>query len=292
MKKIGLMLTLCCFFAKGMLANEALQTITSPPIPNHLEFAGEKVPLEDPDVYERLEKEILSNTFFHSKTLSILKHVKRWKVEVNEILEKDSIPTDFFYLAVAESGLDNTVGSAAGARGMWQFLAPTGTNYGLEINAYVDERKDPYLATKAAASYLKTLKKMFGNWTAAAAAYNRGENGLQKAFENQKVTSYYDLYLNDETYRYVFRILAYKLIIENPADYGFILEEEEKYEPYEYIEIEVDSTIDDLPTFAIDHNTNYKMLRKYNPWLDPNARYTLPVSGDRVYIIRIPKAKS
>lgn len=280
------------FLSTSLMATDFGQEVSTPPIPDQLTFAGEEVPLHDPDVRERLEKELLSNTFFHSRTLAILKKVKRWKPEVDSLLEADSIPKDFFYLAVAESGLENAVGSPAGAKGMWQFLASTGQRYGLEVGTYVDQRKDPHLATKAAAKHLKYLYKMFNSWTASAAAYNRGEHGLVKAFKAQKVESYYDLYLNNETYRYVFRILAFKLIIEQPEKYGFFLNEEDFYQPFEFSEIEVDSTVTDLPQFAKDHQTTYKMLRKYNPWIDPNARYKLIVASDRKYIVRIPKPKS
>lgn len=271
------------------LPQSAPQDIQNPPIPETLTFAGEVVPLDDPDIRERLEREILSNTFYHSKTLQVLKHAHRWEKSVTSILKEEGVPEDFFYLAVAESALDNGARSPAGATGMWQFLSSVAKEYDLEINTYVDERRNPYAATKAASAYLKDMKEIFGNWTNSAAAYNRGKNGMSRALEGQKVDSYYDLYLNPETYRYVFRILAYKVIMNAPEKYGFSLGKDDLYPPFKYTEVVVDETISDLPEFAKEYNTTYKMLKKYNPWLDQNAKYTLVVTNGRSYTLHIPK---
>lgn len=271
------------------LPQSAPQDIQNPPIPNKLTFSGEEVPLTDPDIRERLEREILSNTFYHSKTLQVLKHSYRWQETVTDILEDEGVPSDFFYLAVAESALDNGAQSPAGATGMWQFLSSVAKEYDLEINSYVDERRNPYAATKAASAYLKDMKEIFGTWTNSAAAYNRGKNGMRRALEGQKVDSYYDLYLNPETYRYVFRILAYKVIMSAPEKYGFSLTQKDLYPPFEYTVVQIDSTISDLPVFAQEYNTTYKMLKKYNPWLDQNAKYTLQVSPGKSYTLHIPK---
>jgi len=267
----------------------APQDIQNPPIPTKLTFAGEEVPLHDQDIRERLEREILSNTFYHSKTLQVLKRANRWRQPVEQILEAEGVPTDFFYLAVAESALENGARSPVGATGMWQFMSSVGKEYGLEMNSYVDERRNPYLATKAACAYLNDMKGIFGNWTNSAAAYNRGKTGMSNALREQKVGSYYDLYLNPETYRYVFRILAYKVIMSNPEQYGFALSKEDLYPPFSYTEVKVDSTINDLPDFAKKYKTTYKMLKKYNPWLDQNAKYMLYVGSGKSYTIHIPK---
>ncbi|MBI3142708.1 MAG: transglycosylase SLT domain-containing protein [Bacteroidetes bacterium] len=266
-----------------------LQEVSSPPVPLKMTFAGEEVPLHDPDIAERLEKEILSNTFYHSKTLQIIKLANRWRAPMEKIMKEHNLPSDFFYLAVAESALDENAISSSNAVGMWQFMASAGQEYKLEINTYVDQRRDPYLSTMAAAKYINDLKATFGTWTNAAAAYNRGKSGLQNAIENQKVDSYYDLFLNPETYRYVFRILAYKAIMESPDKYGFALGKTDLYPALEYEEIQVDTTINDLPQFAKDHRTTYKMLKKLNPWMDVNAKYMLLVPSGKSYTLRIPK---
>ena len=264
------------------------QQIQSPPIPKTLIFAGEKVPLHDQDVRERLEKELLSNTFFHSKTMQVIKLANRWQAPVVKILKEENVPTDFFYLAVAESSLDNQAISGTKASGMWQFMPTVGQAYGLEVNSYVDQRRDPYLATHAACDYLIEMKELFGTWTNAAAAYNRGRTGLKNALNDQKVDSYYDLYLNQETYRYVFRVLAYKIIMEDPEAYGFNIEKADLYPELKFRELTVDTTISDLPEFAKKFHITYKTLKKYNPWLDHNARYKLVVAPGKSYTLHLP----
>ncbi|MBI1183194.1 transglycosylase SLT domain-containing protein [bacterium] len=273
----------------NQLPPSAPQEIQSPPIPATLTFAGEKVPLEDADIRERLEKEILSNTFYHSKTLQIIKLANRWRGPIEKVMKENGLPSDFFYLAVAESALDENAVSSASAIGMWQFMASVAKEYDLEINSYVDMRRDPIAATKAASAYLTEMKGIFGSWTNAAAAYNRGKTGLSNALKEQKVSSYYDLYLNPETYRYVFRILAYKAIMEAPAKYGFVLEKDDLYAPFTFTEVTIDSTINDLPAFAQQKGTTYKMLKKLNPWLDINAKYMLYVPSGGSYTLKIPK---
>lgn len=235
-------------------------------VPKDATFAGEPVPLNLPDVYERLDKELQVNTYFHSNTLFLIKRAHRWLPQIEKILRQHEIPLDFKYLPVIESNLLNDV-SPAHAVGYWQILKSAGKENGLEINNEVDERYDPLKATEAACSYLRKAYAKFGNWTLVAASYNRGMNGLQRALDNQEVTSYYDLYLNEETSRYVFRIIAIKEIIEHPLKYGFQVSPEHLYkeEPVKYVE--VDETIKDLVRFARQHNTNYKLLKRHNPWL-------------------------
>ncbi len=200
------------------------------PIPKSMEFAGEKVPLNDTDVRERLDRELHVNTYWQSNMLLMIKKANRFFPEIEPLLEKYGLPDDFKYLAVAESGLDD-VRSPAGAAGFWQFLSSTGKEYGLEINDYVDERYNLELSTKVAAEYLKKSKERFGSWTTAAGAYNAGNAGINKQLERQDVTGYYDLLLNSETSRYVFRILAFKEILSNPEKYGFYLDKEDLYQP-------------------------------------------------------------
>ena len=266
---------------------QEIQHIINFPIPDQLTFAGETVPLDDPDVRERLEQELMKNGYLHASTVLLIKRSTRWRPMIEKELEQAGVPKDFFYLAVAESQLSNKAVSYKGALGMWQFLKTTAKEFGLEVNRHVDERKDPYLATQAAIGYLKRAHKKFGNWTLVAAAYNRGMRGLSNALESQKEQSYYDLYLNSETYQYVFRILALKLLLESPETYGFHIAEEDRYQPWEFTEVAVKSPISDLPTFAQEHKTTYKMLKRLNPWLD-SPDYQLPVRKGKTYQIRIP----
>lgn len=237
------------------------------PIPMGLTFAGEEVPIDDIEVYERLDREIHVNTYFHSSTIQKIKLAARWFPVIEPILKKNGIPDDFKYLAVAESGLLLDAASPAGAKGMWQFLSSTGKEYGLTVNNYRDDRYHPELATEAACRYLQDAYDHFGNWTLVAAAYNMGRSGLERDLSKQEVESYYDVLLNSETSRYVFRILALKAILSDPASYGFCYEATDLYEPWAFTTVTVDTTISDLVTFAKQNNTTYKTLKYYNPWM-------------------------
>ncbi|MCU0322366.1 MAG: lytic transglycosylase domain-containing protein [Chitinophagaceae bacterium] len=254
-------------------------------IPDSLSFAGEPLPLHINDVRERLDRELQINSYLHSSTLFIMKRANRWLPVIDSVLKAEGIPSDFKYLPLIESALLNVV-SPKEAAGFWQIVKAAGKEYGLEINKEVDERYDVVKATQAACAYLKEANRKFNNWTLAAASYNRGMSGLQKAIENQKVNSYYDLYLNDETARYIFRIVAMKEIIENPERYGFDINKEELYtaEPVKYLE--VNETIKDLPNFALQHNTNYKTLKRLNPWLREDY---LPVKKNKTYTLALPR---
>ncbi|HLT74482.1 MAG TPA: transglycosylase SLT domain-containing protein [Ohtaekwangia sp.] len=254
-------------------------------IPENITFAGARVPLDIPDVRERLDKELQINTYLHSNTIFLIKRAHRWLPQMQEILRKHDIPDDFKYLPLIESNLMNVV-SPKDAVGFWQILDSSGSELGLEINKFVDERYDPLKATEAACKYLRKAYEKFGDWALVAASYNRGMSGLQRALDNQKVNSYYDLYLNDETSRYVFRIIAIKEIIENPRKYGFRVNPAHLYkeEPLRYVE--VDRDIDDLVDFAKANGTNYKLLKLHNPWLRDDR---LKVRKGRVYRIGIPE---
>lgn len=264
-----------------------LQHVVSPKIPGQLSFAGETVPLDNPVVRERLEQELISNMYFHSSTLSILKQDRRWRKAIQDQLKANAVPEDFYYLAIAESRLDNLAVSAVGAMGMWQFMKATAGEYGLEVSKHVDERRDPFASTDAAARYLTKAHAKFGNWTAVAASFNRGMAGMERAMEGQKTTSYYDLYLNTETYRYVFRVLALKVILENPEAYGYHVPTSERYAPWAFREIEITESITDLPAFAIAKGITYGELKRLNPWLD-SATYQLPVEAEKTYTLRLP----
>ena len=257
-------------------------------VPEKASFAGDPVPLHIPDVYERLDKELQINTYFHSNTIFLMKRANRWLPQIQEILEANDVPDDFKYLPLIESNLLNDV-SPKNAVGYWQILKDAGKENGLEITDEVDERYDPLKATEAACKYLKKAYKKFGNWTLVAASYNRGMGGIERALENQKVDSYYDLYLNEETSRYVFRIIAIKEIVENPLKYGFRVSPRHLYkeEPLRYVE--VDETIKDLVTFAKEHKTNYKMIKRHNPWLREER---LTVKKGKEYRIALPEKQN
>lgn len=255
------------------------------PLPDSMTFAGEEVPLSNPDIRERMDKELLVNTYWQSNMLLTIKRANKYFPIIEPLLEQYGLPDDFKYLAVAESGLDN-VKSPAGAAGFWQFLKSTGKEYGLEINDYVDERYHLEKATKVAAEYLIASKNRFGSWTAAAAAYNAGNAGVNRQMERQEVDDYYDLLLNSETSRYVFRILAFKEILSNPKKYGFNYREKDLYTTVPTNKILVDTPVTDFPKFAKRYGINYKILKIHNPWL--RDTYLKNASGKKYYI-EIPK---
>jgi len=253
-------------------------------IPEQLHFAGEPVPLDDPDVLERLDRELLVNMYWQSQTVLFHKRAARWFPIIEPILEENNIPNDFKYLAVIESGLQQVV-SPSGAAGFWQFMRSTGGSYDLEITDEVDERYHVEKATKAACSYLQAAYDKFGSWTAAAASYNMGKGGLNNQMTKQLSTNYYDLLLNRETSRYVFRILAVKAIMNNSEAYGFYLDDATLYAPFDCEEVIVDSTIANIAEWAKAQNTTYKTVKLFNPWLRQNQ---LTV-GDMPYTLKMPK---
>ncbi len=265
---------------------EGLVNIVLYPLPDHLEFAGEKVNLDDPDLRERLDKEIIVNTHFHSSTIFLIKKSNRWLPQMEPILKKYEIPYDFLYLSLIESGLENSR-SPSGAVGYWQLLPETARELGLDVNKEVDERYNPIKSTEAACKYLLKAREKFGNWTNAAASYNIGMRGLARRMERQQVDSYYDLLLNDETSRYIFRVLAIKMIFENPKKYGFKIPKEELYTIEEVREVEVKESIPDLTAFAFSKGINYKILKRHNPWLRKNS-LTIRKKG-KEYLIQIPR---
>lgn len=247
-------------------------------------FAGERVPLENPDIWERYDKELLKNTYWQSNTLLLYKRVAKYFPIIEKILEKNGLPDDFKYLALIESGLEN-VTSPAGAKGFWQIMKPTAKEYNLEVNSEIDERYHLEKSTQAACDFLISAKEKFGSWTLAAAAYNMGRTGLQKQMNRQKSYVYYELLLNDETSRYVFRILAIKEIIENPKKYGFQLRKEDLYQNIPTYEVMIDSTIDSWADFSREYDINYKILKLHNPWLRESY---LNNKLKKKYYIKIP----
>ena len=259
----------CGFFIKAVSVDEKNKITregTARYIPSSIDFAGEDAPLNISDVRERLERELLVNANLHASTLLIIKRANRAFPVIEPILKKYGVPDDFKYLAVIESALVNAV-SPAGARGVWQFMPDTAKEKGMEISESVDERYHLEKSTEAACQYLLSAKNKFGSWTLAAASYNGGMSGVNKQIDFQKMTNYYDLLLNDETSRYVFRILALKEIMQNSEKHGFVLTSQELYENLPTRKILIDSTINDLASFAIAQGINYKILKIHNPWL-------------------------
>ncbi len=256
-----------------------------PAIPDELNFSGEKVPIDlDDDIKERLDREFVLAMYGQSNTIMILKRVGRWEKKIKAILKEQEVPEDFFYLMCAESHLA-TVGSWAGAQGFWQFLKETANFYKMEVNSYVDERNDPIKSTYAACKYLKDAYKKFGNWTGVAASYNMGMGGYTQETIRQKENNYYNIYLNQETSRYLFRIIALKYIIQNPEKYGYKIFSGDIYEEPKLKTVEVKTSIGDLVTFAKSQNTTYKLIKYHNPWI---LGYTLPNTYGKSYKILIP----
>ena len=258
---------------------------TSPPMPDTVSFMGEKVPLERFDVYESLEREMLVNTYFHSQTIRFIKLAPRFFSMADPILKEEGLPFDFRYLMVAESNLNPKALSPAGAAGLWQFMKPAAIQYGLEVNAEVDERYHIEKSTRAACQYLKAAFKKYGNWGLVAAGYNAGPGAVDKQMQRQKVNNYFDILMSEETERYVYRIISLKLILENPAKYGFDVPEEEKYPLWKTKKIEVNGAVPDWAAFATQQGITYKTLKYYNPWL---RDYFLTNKLKKSYQVLIP----
>lgn len=252
-------------------------------MPENIIFATEKVPVESFDVKESLDKELLINTYWQSQTLLFIKKAYRYFPIIDSILKEENVPTDFKYLAVAESGLANVV-SPSRAAGFWQFLKGTAQDYNLEVNAEIDERYHLEKATRAAAQFLKDSYEKYGSWTMAAASYNTGRRSISRVINAQKSNNYFDLVLNEETGRYVYRLIAIKLILENPEKYGFHVSDTEKYQHIPYKLVPIDSAINHWADFAHNQSINYKTLKALNPWLRDNK---LTNSSKKTYYIKI-----
>jgi hypothetical protein len=253
-------------------------------IPDTLSFAGERVPLNTYYVREALDNELIVNMYRQSSTVMYFKRANRYFPIIEPILKRNGIPDDFKYLCVIESGLTNAT-SPAKAQGFWQFIPSTGSRYGLEINDEVDMRDDLVSATEAACRYIRSLYNRFHSWTAAAAAYNCGENGLARRIEKQQTSVYYDLWLNSETSRYVYRILAMKAIMENPRQYGYFLRKCDLYPPVPTRTVTLEGQNVDLYDFARDNKTSYKVLRMLNPWIKTDM---LKNKSKRTYKVLLP----
>ncbi len=259
-----------------------------PTVPSEATFCGEAVPLDRADVHESMEREIISNTFLHSNTLLILKRAGRYFPIIEPILKECGVPDDLKYLCVAESNLMPQSKSPVGAVGLWQFMEATAKEYGLKVSDEYDERRDIEKSTRAAARMLRKNYSLLGSWALVAASYNGGLTRVRKVMEQQKQNSYYDLAWAEETGRYVFRIVALKTIMQSPQDYGFDIGEEDIYKPYETEDVVIKTSIEDLPQWAIDNGTTYKMLRLLNPAI---LKPQLVVLRDSV-VLHLPKKES
>jgi hypothetical protein len=254
-------------------------------IPEKVTFAGEELPLSDFEVRERLDKELHVNTYWHSQTILFFKRANRWFPVIEPILEKNNIPDDFKYLALIESGFENVV-SPAGATGFWQFMKPTAIEYGLEINDEIDERYNVEKATEAACKYLHKAFEKFGSWSLVAASYNAGMGRISSQMERQLANNYWDLLLNNETERYVFRIAAIKVIFEHPENFGFNIRKKDLYKNFALRNDTIKGSVENFATYAKDNNINYKVLKFFNPWLRESY---LKNKLNKTYVIQLPK---
>ncbi|MCB0480602.1 MAG: lytic transglycosylase domain-containing protein [Flavobacteriales bacterium] len=255
-------------------------------VPSTMTFAGEKIPMELMDVKEKLDRELLVNTYWQSNSLLLFKRSYRWFPIIEPILKKNNVPDDFKYLALIESGLTNIV-SPAGAAGFWQIMKTTAREGGLEVSGEIDERYNLEKSTQLACEYLLEAKEKFGTWSLAAASYNMGMAGLQKQLSRQGVSNYYDLLLGEETSRYVFRILAVKYIQENAENFGFRFRTKDLYPPISTRKVVLDSAVSDFSEWAALQGVNYKVLKYFNPWL----RDSYIRKPSEPLVIQIPEEK-
>jgi len=263
---------------------DTLYSIRSYKLPEQVTFAGEEMPLDNFDTRESLERELLISAYRHSSTILIIKRANRYLPLIEKILKKNNIPDDFKYLAAAESEYSNMV-SPAGATGFWQIMPETGREEGMEINTVVDERYDVERSTQFACEYFQRSYEKYGNWTLAAASYNGGRAGIDEQIEIQHQHNYYDLLLTEETARYIFRAIAYKLVITDPESFGFNIGKDDLYPEMKYYNVKVDSAITNFSAFAEKFGTNYKMIKFLNPWL--RKPYLTP-KPNKEYLIKIP----
>lgn len=254
-------------------------------LPENLNFAGELVPIMNVDTKERLDREFLINTYWQSNGLLMIKRANKYFTIIEPILKKNGVPDDFKYIAVIESGLID-ISSPRGAKGFWQLLEDTAKENHLEVNENVDERYNLELSTQVACQYFLKAKEKLGSWTLAAAAYNSGITGISRYMEKQNVTNYYDLLVNDETARYIPKLIAVKEILKNPEKYGFIFDASDLYYSTETKKVTVDTPIQNLTAFAKKFNINYRTLKINNSWLRENS---LKNPSNKTYYINIPK---
>lgn len=259
----------------------------NPDVPTTVIFAKEKVDFDRLDMYERLDRELTSLVYGHGNTLLTLKRANRYFPTMIPILRKYEIPEDFIYLAAVESYFSLTAYSSAKAAGIWQFLAPTARQYGLEVTDEVDERYDPEMATVAACKYLNVGYAKYGDWATVAASYNAGMGRISSELEKQLAETSFDLYLTEETSRYVFRIIAMKVVLENPKSFGYKITKDQLYQPIKYKEVEVNGAIESWSDWAKGYGITYSQLRELNPWIRTKSFIN---KNKKTYKVRIPSA--
>ena len=292
MKHQILLLLLCCAAvpAGAQTRSQLTAPVVSPDVPASVTIAGQKIDLDRASNYERYDRELTSILYSHGSTLLAIKRANRYFPLLAPILQGEGVPSDLLYLAVAESLLNPRVVSPAGAGGIWQFMPGTAKEYGLEVSDEVDERFHPEKSTRAACRYLKkALARYGGSWTSVMAAYNGGMARITKQLDAQIADDALDLYLNEETSRYPFRIMAYKSIMENPRAYGYRLSPSQLYQPREVKEVKVSGPVESWAGWARSQGISYADLRDENPWIRAPK---LTNKAGKTYIVRVPKAKS
>ncbi|KAA6341172.1 Membrane-bound lytic murein transglycosylase D [termite gut metagenome] len=269
--------------------NEVFYSVHSVDVPQTIEFAEQTVDLTRYDCRERMDRELMAFTYMHSSTMLMIKRANRYFPIVEPILKENGVPDDFKYLMTIESNLNIEARSPAGAAGLWQFMATTGREFGMEVNNNIDERYNVVKSTQAACKYLKAAYDKYGDWLAVAAAYNGGQSRISTELRRQQADKAIDLRLTEETSRYIFRIIAVKQVFNNPRSFGFQIKKEHLYPPFSYEEVKVSEGITDLSTFAKQKNITYAQLRDANPWL---RDYSLENRSRRTYILNIPTPQS
>ena len=267
-------------------SSPVFSTTASPDIPMSINFAGENVSFDRLDMAERLDRELISIIYGQTTTELCFKRANRYFPALAKILKEQGVPLDFLYLAVTESSMDYSAYSSAKAAGLWQLLAGTGRDYGLEVSDEVDERYDPEKSTVAACKYLKSAYKKYGHWPTVAASYNAGMQKISNELSKQRVDNSFDLYLVQETSRYVFRIMAYKLLMESPKRYGYRFSRKNLWQPVDYTTVDVTGSVASWIDWAKDKGLTYAQLREANPWIRSTK---LTNASGKTYKVRIPK---
>ena len=292
MNKYTKFLILFAFLAINVpssLKAQALPTnFSTHDVPSSITFCGKNIDLTRYDRYERMDRELLAFTYMHSTSIQMIKKANRYFPIVEPILKANGIPDDFKYLMVIESNLNPNARSSAGAAGLWQFMQTTGREYGLEVNKNIDERYHVEKATEAACKYLKDAYDKYQDWIAVAASYNAGQARISAQFEKQQVNDMLDLFLVEETARYVYRIIAAKIMFSNPSAFGFRLRTKDLYMPIPYKEVTVNTGISNLAEWAKKQGITYALLKNMNPWLRDNFLQNV---SKRTYTLKIPTAE-
>ncbi len=271
--------------AQAPTSSKVFSRVLNPDIPASMTLCGKKVDLDRTDMYERLDRELTSMAYTHGNTMLVIKRANKLFPVIAPILKQNGVPADMLYLACIESSLNPRAISSAKAGGIWQFMPATARQYGLEVGDEVDERFNIEKATAAACRYLKNaLGKYGGNWSSVMASYNGGMARVSSELDKQQAADAFDLFLTDETSRYMFRVMAMKLIMENPAAYGFDLRREQLYFPQEYKEVKVSGPVDDWATWARKQGISYRQLREDNPWI--RARKLTNKAG-KTYTVKV-----